>query len=345
MDDYDDGDYLDMDADWIYVEDEFDLADELAENAIPEPGYMGTAAEIAMESYDFDFYGYNEDLEYGEDPYWDTPGPSPTRKASQQQQISQEGEKTGSKRKRTAATRTSSSKKQKLAPAVERDAQPVLFRSRTTQRKLPVVTQKNLKPFALLPDWKERYKHEDGVVKNNSMPAAMAKAADEDAGQASHTDEEQKDNEDAEDAGAEAEEAQWQDQDDQDEAAEDDEGDEDDGDSSETGLDIDANQLQAIIAAKLAEAGISGDEEGAFLQSINDMLSGDGKGEAATALLEKAAQQQQVSSNNSSSTTTATSSTSRKRKAPDPAIGMEVEEGQKQTNKRGRKRKGGQAEN
>ena len=26
MDDFDDGDYLDMDNDWIYVEDEYDLA-------------------------------------------------------------------------------------------------------------------------------------------------------------------------------------------------------------------------------------------------------------------------------------------------------------------------------
>ncbi|PPJ54019.1 hypothetical protein CBER1_02987 [Cercospora berteroae] len=296
MDDFDDGDYLDMDNNWIYVDDEYDLADELAENAIPDPGYMGTSAEIAMESYEFDFYGYQEDLEYGEDPYWDAADP---RAAHVRPGKVTKPTRTGAKRKRNTES-TPSSKRQKLAP-IAREAQPVIFRSRTARqdaqsRVAPIV--KSTKTFALLPDWRERFKDADGVVKNKRMPAAMAKAAYEEAP-----------GENGEEEAEEAEEAPT-------DAAEPQEG-EEDGEERESdeeediegdGIEIDPDTLKAILAQRLAEAGITGDEKASFMESFNDMLSGEGQGEAAAALLEKAQ-----------------SGSGRKRKA-DSAVGLEPEQ-------------------
>ncbi|CAK1364683.1 hypothetical protein CB0940_08343 [Cercospora beticola] len=304
MDDFDDGDYLDMDNDWIYVEDEYDLADELAENAIPDPGYMGTSAEIAMESYEFDFYGYQEDLEYGEDPYWDAADP---RAAHVRPGKVAKATRTGAKRKRNNES-TPSSKRQKLAP-IAREAQPVIFRSRSARqdaqsRTAPTV--KGAKTFALLPDWRERFKDADGVVKNKRMPAAMAKAAYEEAPDENGEEEA----EEAEEAPTDAAEMQ------EEEEEEEWESDEEEG-TEGGGIDIDPDTLKAILAQRLAEAGITGDEKASFLESFNDMLSGEGKGEAAATLLEKAQ-----------------SDSGRKRKA-DSAVGLEPEQ------KKGRNGKGG----
>ncbi|KAI7043901.1 hypothetical protein KC352_g46397, partial [Hortaea werneckii] len=62
--DYDEDQFLEYDGDWIFVEDEYGLADELAESQVPEPGYSGTNAEIALESFDYDIYNYWDDVDY-----------------------------------------------------------------------------------------------------------------------------------------------------------------------------------------------------------------------------------------------------------------------------------------
>ncbi|KAM3416722.1 hypothetical protein BST61_g8313 [Cercospora zeina] len=298
MDDFEDGDYLDMDHDWIYVDDEYDLADELAENAIPDAGYIGTAGEIAMETIDLDFdlYGYQEDLEYGEDPYWDAGDPSP---AHVRPPKVTNPTRTGAKRKRNLES-TASSKRQKLAP-VAREAQPVIFRSRSArqdaQSRAPP-TLKAAKAFALLPDWRERFKNADGVVQNKRMPAAMAKAAYEEVPDENGEEEA----EEVEEALLDASEPH----DEEEEVEEEWESEEEGGE--ESGIDIDPDTLKAIVAQRLTDAGVTGDEEASFLQSLNDMLSGEGKGEAAAALLEKAQ-----------------SGSGRKRKA-DSVVGLEPEQ-------------------
>ena len=54
------------------------LQDELAETQIPDPGYAGTNYEIAMDDLDdFDIFDYWDDLEYGDDSYWEYDGARP----------------------------------------------------------------------------------------------------------------------------------------------------------------------------------------------------------------------------------------------------------------------------
>jgi len=65
-----DADEFDYD-DWLYVEDEFDLVDELAETQIADPGYAGTNYEINVDGYDFELFDFWNDLEYVDNAYWD----------------------------------------------------------------------------------------------------------------------------------------------------------------------------------------------------------------------------------------------------------------------------------
>ncbi|KAF2215203.1 hypothetical protein CERZMDRAFT_82251 [Cercospora zeae-maydis SCOH1-5] len=244
---------------------------------------------------DFDLYGYPEDLEYGEDPYWDARDPSP---AHVRPGKVTKPTRTGAKRKRSLEL-TPSSKRQKLAP-VAREAQPVIFRSRSARQDAQSLAPPMLeaaKAFALLPDWRERFKNSDGVVQNKRMPAAMAKAAYEEV-----SDEHGEEAEEVEEAPLDASEPLDEEEEREEEWESEEEG------GEESGIDIDPNTLNAILAQRLAEAGITGEDEASFLQSFNDMLSGEGKGEAAAALLEKAQ-----------------SGSGRKRKA-DSVVGLEPEQ-------------------
>lgn len=211
-----------------------------------------------------DLFNYGDDIEYGEDAYWDTAGPrpGPSRPAH-----SAETTKAGSKRKR-ASEKAPSSKRQKRSAPVNRDSQPVIFMSREARLKSyqkPPPTLQSGEVFALLPDWRERYRDVEGLAASKAMPPSMAKAVYEDG----HAEKETT----VEDEGEEDEaEGSW----------------ESEEDDAEGEIDFDPEQLRTILAQKMAEAGISTDEEESFMQSINDMLSGEGKGEAAMALLEKA---------------------------------------------------------
>ena len=92
--------------------------DELAEGQIPDPGYSGTNNEIDLEGYEFEIYEYFDDLEYGDDSYWDYGLRGP------------EGgilEETGQKRKRGAA-------KPNVSPGKRRktnEDEPLVFRSQS----------------------------------------------------------------------------------------------------------------------------------------------------------------------------------------------------------------------
>ena len=212
-----------------------------------------------------DLFNYGDDIEYGEDAYWDTAGPrpGPPRPAD-----SAETTKAGSKRKRASEKKAPSSKRQKRSGPVNRDSQPIIFMSREARMESyqkPPPTLQSGEVFALLPDWRERYRDAEGLATSKAMPPSMAKAV--------HEGERAEQGTTVEDEGEEDEgEGSW----------------ESEGDDEEGEIDFDPEQLRTILAQKMAEAGISTDEEESFMQSINDMLSGDGKGEAAMALLEKA---------------------------------------------------------
>ncbi|KXS97990.1 hypothetical protein AC578_8744 [Pseudocercospora eumusae] len=260
--DYDDGAFIDMDDAWLYVEDEFDLADELAENQVPSPGYSGTNHEIDMEGYEFDLYGYSEDLEYGDDSYWDYGSYGKSYEAGEKRK------RGPSKTESTPSKRRKSSKGDNLGQEFE----PLLFRSSDERIKLffrDPPLQREQPPLSFLGDWRKRFAEADGIVSHQKMPEAMKAAA------------ESKSDETPEKAGrfnadhledVEGEE-EWEDDEDEEE------------EEGEAGLAIDPDMLKAILKEKLGNAGLEGMDESAFMDTINKMLSGTGDADDAAGAL------------------------------------------------------------
>lgn len=219
-----------------------------------------------MEGYEFDLFGYQEDLEYGDDSYWDygTYG---------------KDEQTGEKRKRgSAGSQITPSKKRKSAreDAYNRELEPLVFRSRDerTQRFLrDPPLQENRAPFSFLGDWKERFARADGIVTNQKMPASMKAAAE---AKSEDTPEKANRLHDADSEDQEGEEGDW----------EDDEGEEgEEEEDGEGGLAIDPEMLKAILREKLADAGLDGMDESAFMNTIKQMLSAEGDSDDAAGTL------------------------------------------------------------
>ncbi|KAI7103789.1 hypothetical protein KC365_g4868 [Hortaea werneckii] len=266
--DYDEDQFLEYDADWIFVEDEYGLADELAESQVPEPGYSGTNAEIALESFDYDIYNYWDDVDYlADDAYWDSEG---------KVLPGEESQNSGEKRKRgTPARASAASKRRKLSSKdglggampgrSQRDN--VMFVSKDEQVRLalqrgPVL--KRSKPVAFLGDWKRRYANVDGEVLVGQMPADMEKAA-----QAEDTARGQSPDQKIDVAAGQV-------------AQEDEEGweDEEDASTAEGGADelpaLDPDMLKQILRQRMGDAGLDGVDEGAFMDTISKMLAGGG---------------------------------------------------------------------
>lgn len=245
------------------------LQDELAEGQIASPGYTGTNHELSMESYDFDLYEYWDDVEYGDDAYWEYG--LPEKKAEN-----------GQKRRRVAAAEATPSKRRKTEETIQEDVKngdlsPMVFMSRAERNRRfladpPLLKGKNT--VSLLPDWRRRFKDADGVVTAKKMPAAMknaAEAQDEDTPPRKgyvHLTENGEDDE---------EEGDWED--------DDEEGEE------EGGIALDPEMLQTILREKLGAAGLGGADEAGFMQAIQQMMSGQGgedaTGDLANALLGK----------------------------------------------------------
>lgn len=248
--------------------------DELAEGQIPEPGYSGTNNEIDMDSYEFDLFGYFDDLEYGDDSYFDYGLPSSKGIAS---------ENAGQKRKRDAAVPDASQGKRRKAndtPLVG-ESEPLIFRSRDERYRAykqdaPLLNSKT--PFSFLPDWRERFADEDGVIAITKMPADMRKAAeaqDDDTPPKARQLGEDAYMEEGDDNGEDG----WEDEDEED-------------DDEDGGIDIDPEMLKTILREKLGAAGLDGMDESAFMQTLEKMMSGDGDeddaaGDLANSLLGK----------------------------------------------------------
>ncbi|KAF2164730.1 hypothetical protein M409DRAFT_25123 [Zasmidium cellare ATCC 36951] len=268
--DYDDG-VLDFDDGWLYVEDEFDLADELAEGQVPDPGYSGTNNEIDMDGYEFDLFGYWDDLDYGDDSYWDYGIPDSKSNAS---------DNAGQKRKRGVGKPNGSPAKRRKTneggETLAGESEPLVFRSQNDRyqaykQDAPLVKAKAA--FSFLPDWRERFADEEGPVLVTKMPPDMRKAAE------GHDVTPPKARQLGEEAYEEGddEEDDWED-----EMEEDEEG----------GIALDPEMLKSILREKLGAAGLDGMDEAAFMQTLQKMLSGEGgedeaAGDLANALLGK----------------------------------------------------------
>ena len=253
------------------------LQDELAEGQIASPGYTGTNHELSMESYDFDLYEYWDDVEYGDDAYWEYGLPDKTAENGQKRKRVAKAEATPSKRRKTAEVEQEDEK--------HRDLSPMVFMSREERNRRfladpPIL--KGKKTVSLLPDWRRRFRDADGVVVAKKMPAAMrnaAEAQDEDTPpRKGHVHlAENGDDDDDDDDDDDEEEGDWEDDEEEQEA--------------EGGIALDPEMLQTILREKLGAAGLGGADEGGFMQAIQQMMSGQGDedatGDLANALLGK----------------------------------------------------------
>lgn len=251
--------------------------DELAETQIAEPGYAGTNHEIEMNGFEFELFGYWDDLEYADDPYWEYD--------VRQRRGQAESEHTGQKRKRGGPPKVAAMDKRRKVSGSQATAvdgmkvvevrDNVIYisqKERCRAKVLPVLKER--KPVAFLADWRQRYASQDGLVKVD-MPADMQEAA-----QAKDAD--TPPNQTFVDVVAE---------DQQDEPDEwEDDGDEDDG-MADLPAKLDRETLMAVLRQKLGAAGLNGVDEGAFMTTLDSMLAGDedeAAGELANTLLGQA---------------------------------------------------------
>jgi len=237
-DDYGDDFYFEDDG-YLYIEDSYAVADELAEHAIPSP----VIPDALDDSYfgDYDHYEYFMDIEYGTDEYYDLTGAPP----GAVQPVAN-----GSKRKRIPTKDdTVASKRRKTVPQVHTEQGNIPATGRVLWKPAVEVFQLDQrcaaktigdKPFALIPDWRERFKDQHGFVglgkdyKTEFPPAVDAREDEED--------DDMEEEEEAEDDDVE--------------------------------VNIDPDMLKAALEAKLASSGLSGADQGTFLASLMEMISG-----------------------------------------------------------------------
>lgn len=147
MSDY--GDDSDYEVDYMWIEEEYSAADDLAERVVHSP--PPTHYLDDDDSLEWDRFEYFNDLEYDSDGYDDVtfvPHKSKTAKATQ---------RTGQKRKRNGTTQPARKRSKVESDLFEPLPGPVLppvaWRSRETPA-LPIVHSESLKPVAFLRDWR-----------------------------------------------------------------------------------------------------------------------------------------------------------------------------------------------
>ncbi|OQO06070.1 hypothetical protein B0A48_08658 [Cryoendolithus antarcticus] len=175
--DYGDSGYFYGDDDYLYVEDEYAIADELAENQIPSPGYAGTNNEID-DGEDYDIYEYFGELEYGDDTCWDAEVRPPAKDAAGKSDATKAST---AKRKRSGprANEEKCLKRRKTAPDGTKALENVVYK-RFGDRlpPTPPISERRVS-FALLPDWKERFRDVEEVkIEEKAMPVEMKAAAE-----------------------------------------------------------------------------------------------------------------------------------------------------------------------
>jgi hypothetical protein len=146
MSDYEDDDYEEC-GDWMYIEDEYLPADDLAEHAVASPPWHPLEYE---DDEDIDRFEYFLDLEYGSDGYDDTQFYTHTAGSDK--------ENTVRKRKRGTAS-SGKKKRQKVRDGVSAPSYPpVVWRAQADRDVEPKVVPNDALPesYALMKDWRER---------------------------------------------------------------------------------------------------------------------------------------------------------------------------------------------
>jgi hypothetical protein len=153
MSDYGD-DNSDYGDEWMYVEEEYMVADDLAEHAVASPTLAACAADDDAE---WDRFDYFNDLEYASDGYDDAKFEVHTVKDAQ----------TGQKRKRDTKPLRSTRKRPRPSHnadgiATNQDAlavlgqSPVVWRSQSDRGTQPKMLDDNAKAYTLLGDWRDK---------------------------------------------------------------------------------------------------------------------------------------------------------------------------------------------
>nr|OQO18608.1 hypothetical protein B0A51_12999 [Rachicladosporium sp. CCFEE 5018] len=175
--DYGDSGYFYGDDDYLYVEDEYAIADELAENQIPSPGYAGTNNEID-DGEDYDIYEYFGELEYGDDTYWD-PEVRPPAKDGAGKSDATKASTAKRKRGGPRANEGKCLKRRKTEDDGSKGLENVVYkRFEDRLPPIPPVSERRVS-FALLPDWKERFRDvEETKLEDKAMPVEMKAAAE-----------------------------------------------------------------------------------------------------------------------------------------------------------------------
>jgi hypothetical protein len=147
MSDYGD-DYSDYGDEFYYVEEEYVVADDLAEHAVPSPPPTVYDEDALL---DWDRFDYYNDLEYASDGY-DEASFAPNHGTG--------AAKIGQKRKRGAST-VQERKRRRVVNTVQEEFvglsnSPVVWRSQASRERKPRMLAENVKPYALLKDWRKK---------------------------------------------------------------------------------------------------------------------------------------------------------------------------------------------
>ena len=134
---------------------------------VPDPGYAGTNFEIWQDHEEMDWISYWDECEYVDDEYWDNgpvgaPNSKPTTKRKQEEYTTNNPT---AKRRRVVMESIENVRFVSMAKRLER-----------YYKLAPMLG--NVKPYALLPDWRERFAKNTGVIEEKAMPEAMKKAAE-----------------------------------------------------------------------------------------------------------------------------------------------------------------------
>jgi hypothetical protein len=192
-------------------------------------------------------FDYWEDLKYGNDAYWENGGL---------------GVPTGEKRKRTMQKPTKQVLKRRKVTLKDTESDNVRFVPMVARTKFvrTVTSPKRRPTFALLPNWRQRFADQTGVIQPKSMPADMKRAAeskDEDITppQTRHFDAM------ATDQGQGGDEGEWEDEDEE--------------------IQLDTHQTEAALASVLGDrlkgTPLEGMDRGQLLETLSGMLSGGGE--------------------------------------------------------------------
>ncbi|KAG8625118.1 hypothetical protein KVT40_006869 [Elsinoe batatas] len=239
--DYEDDDYY-FDDEYLYVEDSFAAADELAETSVPSP----PAYDRIDDDYEgYDYYDYYLDTEFGTDEYYDVRLPTADSKQ----------ERSGQKRKLQQAYSPRPHKQAKKDPKSKGSAAStksdrvwhgpnVLYRPfQETHTLRSVVTDEGKSEnYALLPDWRDKF------------PQAKNKSSRDNGELGNIKDSSEMDIDHAE--------GDW-------------EGEEEEDDETEDAAGLDPGVLMSILQNKLSESGMEGDG-GQLQEMIAQMLSSGG---------------------------------------------------------------------